>query len=148
MLRYQKATGTTTCLWYSEYSHWTMKRLLNMARPRNPITAQGSLSLAAIWLLFMVSLSAVGSGSEIAFHFPTNVAFFHPADREQVGGGTKNAVPDAVLALAGVARVVAHGDLTHSVAFHPEQRGQEAVHAAEELDPAQAVAAKDAVGAA
>src|SRR5882672_9681869 len=64
----------------------------------------------------------------------TEHSFFHPAHREQVVEGSEEPVPNAVMAPAGGAWILPHGDFSHRKAFHPDQRGQEAMHAFEEFE--------------
>ena len=75
-------------------------------------------------------------------------ALFHPTHGEQIVKGGEQAVPHAVMALAGKSRIVAHLDFRDGVALDLEQRRQEAVHALEKFQVLDALAPERAVGAA
>ena len=65
----------------------------------------------------------------------------HPADGQQIAEALEEAVPDAVFAFAVEAGVVGDGDFRDGEAFHFQQRGDEAVQAAIELELGDAFAA-------
>src|SRR5258706_5459405 len=75
-------------------------------------------------------------------------ALFHPAHGEQVIEGSKQAVPDTVMALAGEPGIVGYRNLGHGEAFDLEERGQKTMHAFEKFHVLDALALESAISAA
>src|SRR5262249_31296070 len=80
--------------------------------------------------------------------FVFDLARLEPANTEQVAEGFKQAVPDAVMALAGEPRVRRDRYFGHRESFHLDQSREKAVRALEEFHVGDAFSFKDAIGAA
>src|SRR5271157_845460 len=88
-----------------------------------------------------------GSSVEALGDLVAEHALFHPAHGEQIVEGGEEAVPNPVVALARETGVVGDGDFRDGEAFDFEERGQEPVHAFEELEVFDALALEGAVSA-
>src|SRR6185437_13942834 len=82
--------------------------------------------------------------SEVLGHLVAEQAILHPTHDEQVGGGDEDPVEDPVLGDPETARPVAHRYLDDSIAAHLQQGGDEAMKAAVQHEPAQALPAERA----
>ena len=84
------------------------------------------------------------SESRVNFaRFISQVPFLHPSNRQQIDERTKRAIAEAVFGGSGVAGGMFDGGFQDGVAAHFDEGGEEAVHAIEELQADEAMAAID-----